>query len=61
MQIWTECLALKKVEIIYFFSSEKLKKSVQIIIMIFQIMKVGASNYLARFVCIRHIKVDYGQ
>ena len=56
MQICTECPILKKVEIILFFGSEKLKKtSVQItfIIMIFQIMpivKVRASNYLALFV-----------
>ena len=54
LQICTECPVLKKVEIILFFGSEKLKKlQITFIIMIFQIMpivRVRAANYLARFV-----------
>ena len=53
MLIWTECSVLKKVEIILFFGSEKLNLQITFIIMNFQIMpivKVRASNYLARFV-----------
>ena len=47
MQIWTECPVLKKVEIILFFGSEKLKKCTNDFpnYAIFE-----DYNYLARFV-----------